>query len=224
MISYLSGQIFEASEGKCTLLIQQGISKIGYLIHTPLGHSYSNLTEGEVAEFFIHNHVREDAFELFGFKTKVEREVFLTLLGVNGIGPKGAMGILSKIEIETLVNAVLSGDKDALTGIPGVGKKTAERMMLELADPLKKKMEQGLLPMRGSSGRKETSVTGSGEVSTGALSGGFQQFSDAKEALLSLGYKENEVLNAFRKLRDQNLLVSGRNTSEVVRLSLKELK
>jgi holliday junction DNA helicase RuvA len=223
MISYVAGSVLETSEGKCTVLIQQGLSKIGYLVNVPQSAAYANLSEGEVCEFFVHHHVREDASELFGFKTKVEREVFLTLLGVNGIGPKGAMGILTKIEISTLVEAVLTGDKEALTSVPGVGKKTAERMMIELADPLKKKMDQGLLPFLKGAQTSGSSLQ-SGTAALSAAVGGFHQFSEAKEALISLGYKDAEVLNAFKKLREQGHLVTGKNTSEVVRLSLKELK
>ena len=222
MISYLSGPLLEATEGRCTVAISAGTSKIGYAVHTPHGSAYQTLVEGENCEFFIHTHVREDALELFGFRTKGEREVFLTLLGVNGIGPKGAMGILSKVELGTLIDAVLTGDKSMLTGIPGIGKKTAERMILELGDPLKKKMEAGLLPMKGL-----TSIGGTGTASGAAgviSSAAFAQYAEAKEALVGLGYRELEIQKAFARLRDAGQLTGERKTAEVVRMSLKELK
>lgn len=216
MISYIEGKITDHSDGKCTVLLEMGASKIGYQLHVPQSSNYNFLNEGEVSEFFIHSHVREDAFDLYGFKTKIEKEVFLTLLTVNGIGPKGALGILSKIELETLMDAIFTENKEALTSIPGIGKKTAERMMIELKDPLKKKFESGLL---GHSKMK----TNESSVNTSKLHNVFAKFIEAKEALLSLGYKENEIQFTFRKLEEAGLLTKDKTTSEVIKLSLKEL-
>ena len=114
---------------------------VGYSVNVPRNSQYELLPNGKVIELFIHTHVREDQLDLYGFATKSEKELFLTLLSVNGIGPKGALSILSGADTSQLVQAIIEGDKALLTKLPGVGKKTAERMVLELSDSLRKKMD-----------------------------------------------------------------------------------
>lgn len=112
---------------------------VGYDVHVPLSTFYElqKLTAGEPAELFIHTHVREDALVLYGFSSDRERQLFLRLLGVTGIGPKLAQTILSGMPGDELIDALARSDLARLNRIPGVGKKTAERMVLELREKVK---------------------------------------------------------------------------------------
>lgn len=132
MIAHLRGKILEKHPGQ-TILDVQGV---GYDVTIPVS-TFSHLNEiGDEARLFIHTHVREDAISLFGFHTKEEKTVFEKLIGVSGIGPKLAVTILSGLATADLVNSIRTGDLARLTKIPGVGKKTAERMVVELRDKL----------------------------------------------------------------------------------------
>ncbi len=192
MIGYLKGEVFEHVDGRA-LVVTGGV---GYAVSVPQSPSYLSLAAGKSVELFIHTHVREDALDLYAFASKTEKELFLTLLGVGGIGPKVALGILSKVEPGDLIRALLEGDKDALTQIPGVGKKTAERMVLELADPLRKKVDAGAF---GTAGAPAGAVTKGGAVAKGGAS----VFRDAKDALAGLGYREQEISAALNKLMEE---------------------
>src|SRR3954466_12919629 len=132
MIGYLRGQVMEYADGRVLLAVGSRESAVGYSVTVPQGPSYLSILPESSAELFIYTHVREDALDLYGFRTRAEKDVFLTLLTVNGIGPKLALGVLSGADAGPLVRAILDGDKDCLTRIPGVGKKIAERVVLEL--------------------------------------------------------------------------------------------
>lgn len=132
MIAYLRGTILEKHPGQ-TILDVQGV---GYDVTIPVS-TFSHLNQpGDEARLYIHTHVREDAISLFGFHTKEEKNVFERLIGVSGIGPKLAVTILSGLATNELVAAIRNSDLTRLTKIPGVGKKTAERMVVELRDKL----------------------------------------------------------------------------------------
>jgi Holliday junction DNA helicase RuvA len=186
MIGYLRGIVLDHQDGKVVLTVGDAQGAIGYAVNVPLAASYLGLIPGNPTELFVHTHVREDALDLYGFATKLEKDLFLTLLTVNGIGPKGALGILSKIEPQTLISAILSGDKESLTQIPGIGKKTAERVVMELADPLRKKAESGAFGARTTAPKKAAQKDG---VDTSEMA----LIRDAKSALMSLGYREQEI-------------------------------
>jgi Holliday junction DNA helicase RuvA len=133
MISYLDGQVLFV-EGSIAVIKTFGV---GYHVH--LGKSdLEELHDGQKIELYIHTHVREDAFELFGFRSRIDRQIFLLLLSVSGIGPKLALGILSGLSAYDLLAAIGSNDISKLCKIPGIGKKTAERMVLELKDKVSK--------------------------------------------------------------------------------------
>src|SRR5690606_31081959 len=100
---------------------------------------YLSYEFGADCTLFVYTHVREDAMELYGFSTREEKELFLVLIGVSGIGPKAALKVLSAVPPEELIQAIVHGDRAALTRVPGIGKKTAERVVLELSDSLKKR-------------------------------------------------------------------------------------
>ena len=132
MIARLQGRLAEKRPHRVTV----DVHGVGYDLHIPLSTFYGLGEPGSEAVFRVHTHVREDTLALFGFATGLELRVFEALIGVSGIGPKLALAVLSGIEPAELVRAVGRGDVRRLTGIPGIGKKTAERMGLELRDRL----------------------------------------------------------------------------------------
>lgn len=221
MIGFLAGKIMENQDGKLLVTMSMGGgSSVGYQVSTPTSARYDALTVGSSTELYIHTHVREDAFDLIGFLTRAEKEIFLTLLSVNGIGPKGALGILSKVEMTTLLQAVLNDDKDSLTDVPGIGKKTAERIVLELADPLRKKMEAGLLPQEWLVSTPSPAL-GKREMPSGVLMS-TKLFKEAKDALVGLGYREQEITSALKRIQETDKKEFAK-TEEIVKLALKEL-
>src|SRR5258705_3464499 len=130
MIGHLTGRL--ASKAPDQILLD--VAGVGYLVHIPLSTFYELPENESPASLWIHTHVREDALSLYGFLTERERTLFLLLLGVTGIGPRVALTVLSGIPPTELVDALRTQDVRRLVAVPGVGKKTAERMVLELAD------------------------------------------------------------------------------------------
>jgi Holliday junction DNA helicase RuvA len=220
VIGYLNGKFLEVSDGKA-VVIPSG-SGIGYAVALPFSARYETLHAGAPAELWIHSHVREDAFDLYGFLSREEKEIFLTLLTVNGIGPKGALGILSKVEIPTLVRAILGGDQGSLTEIPGIGKKTAERVVVELRDSLRKKAENGRLPPEWMQAAAAVGASGATKAA-GTIAFATLAFKEAKDALVGLGYREQEIVQVLRKVQDAKDAAVTR-TEEVVKQALKELR
>jgi Holliday junction DNA helicase RuvA len=201
MIGYLKGQVLEHADGRMVVVVGPGTGPaIGYLVNVPHGAEYGRFLPGGSVELHVYTHVREDQLELFGFASREEKELFLTLLSVNGIGPKGAMGILSGTEFSQLVSAVAEGDKAFLQKVPGVGKKTAERLVLELADTFRKKAAAGVfgkLAPSVSTALQAGAALGQAKASAAAES---QELRDAREALTGLGYREQEVSAVLKKL------------------------
>lgn len=130
MIGRLTGRL--ASKAPDHVLLEVG--GVGYLVHIPLSTFYDLPEQESPASLWIHTHVREDALALFGFLTEREKALFLLLLGVTGIGPRVALTVLSGMPPAELVEALRKKDARKLVAVPGVGKKTADRMVLELAD------------------------------------------------------------------------------------------
>ena len=130
MIGRLTGRL--ATKAPDQILLD--VAGVGYLVHIPLSTFYELPEVEKPASLWIHTHVREDALSLFGFLTERERSLFLLLLGVAGIGPKVALTVLSGIPPSELVAALRKQDVRRLVAVPGVGKKTAERMVLELSE------------------------------------------------------------------------------------------
>lgn len=135
MIGYLSGLLLKTDPGRVLL----DVNGVGYELHIPLSTYYEiqKIEQGGTASFHVHTHVREDALLLYGFWTERERLVFERLIAVSGIGPRLAQTILSGIPCEDLIAALLQGNPQRLHAIPGIGKKTAERMVLELKDKVR---------------------------------------------------------------------------------------
>jgi holliday junction DNA helicase RuvA len=132
MIGFLRGRVFDKQPNRVTVDVQG----VGYELIVPLSTFYEIGDVGAEVALRVHTHVREDALQLFGFLTDLERQLFERLIGISGIGPKLAVAVLSGIEPREFVSAVNRGDVARLTRVPGIGKKTAERMVLELKDRL----------------------------------------------------------------------------------------
>jgi Holliday junction DNA helicase RuvA len=130
MIAYLTGRLLNRSTK--SVIIDAG--GIGYEVFVPLSTFYGLPNEEEKVSLHIHTHVREDAIQLYGFKTRLEKDLFLMLISVSGIGPKLGLNILSGIGPEELLDAISRGDAMRLQSIPGIGRKTAERITLELRE------------------------------------------------------------------------------------------
>ena len=132
MIAFLRGRILDKQPN----LLIVDVQGVGYLVHVPLSTFYDAGERGAETALHIHTHVREEALQLYGFLTVLEQQLFERLISISGIGPKLAIAVLSGIEPRDLIAAVQRGDLARLTGIPGVGRKTAERIVLELKDRL----------------------------------------------------------------------------------------
>jgi holliday junction DNA helicase RuvA len=132
VIAHLRGTILEKHPNRLVLDVQG----VGYDVFVPLSTFYGLGDPGTAVALRIHTHVREDALTLYGFATLLEQELFERLIGVSGIGPRLALAVLSGIEPIELIRAIERGDVARLTAIPGVGKKTSERVVLELKDRL----------------------------------------------------------------------------------------
>jgi len=181
MIGFLSGEILQSQVtqmGKLLVGLGNDGNRVGYTVLVPRSVSYSRLKTGDPIELYIHTHVREDALDLFGFQTQNEKDLYLILLSVNGIGPKVALGMLSHAEPQQIANVILEKDKAFLNKIPGIGKKTAERIILELSEPIRKHFKFDTKPS---------------QLGLGATSAKMENQSiayEAREALVGLGYKD----------------------------------
>ena len=172
MIGSLKGKIIHKTE-KFLILETSGV---GYKINVSPDTLSQLKKQGNETMFWIHTHVREDTLDLYGFLDYPELEFFEMLLGVSGIGPKSALAILGITSIETLRHAIATGDTSYLTKISGIGRKTAEKIVIELRDKIAEKVSQ--------LGEK----TLQGEL-------------DTLEALKSLGYSQNEARAALKKVK-----------------------
>jgi Holliday junction DNA helicase RuvA len=139
MIGFLRGRVLDKQPNRIIIDVQG----VGYDVVVPLSTYYETGEPGAEVALRVHTHVREEAIQLFGFKTVLEQQLFERLIGISGIGPKLAVAVLSGIETRELIGAVQRGDVARLTRVPGVGKKTAERMLLELKD----RLDQFAVPM-----------------------------------------------------------------------------
>ncbi len=203
MISYIKGELAGVTEEKA--IIEAG--GIGYGIYMP-GKDLAQLPGiGEQLKIHTYLNVREDAMQLFGFLTGDELEVFRLLITVNGIGPKGGLGILSALSADELRFAVMAGDVKAITAAPGIGKKTAERLILDLKDKLK--MEDIL------ERQPEEADLRSGTV-------GNDVQTEAVEALVSLGYGSAESLRAVREAVKENQ-ETGLGAEALLKIALKKM-
>jgi holliday junction DNA helicase RuvA len=177
MIASLTGRLIR----RATDYLIVDVSGVGYQVFVPLS-SYAGLPEdGEAVSLHIHTHLREDSLSLFGFLTEAEKNMFLLLIGVSGIGPKLALAVLSSLSVPDLSHAIQASDDSRLYSVSGIGKKTAARMVLELKDKVKD-LGPSVSLQEGSA-----SLGGNGE--------------DAISALVNLGYKKPLAEEAVKKIR-----------------------
>ena len=182
MIARIHGTLVQKAVQHCVV----DVHGTGYRVVVPLTTFYELPETGQQVILHIHTHVREDAISLYGFHTAEEREVFQLMISVSGIGPKLAVNVLSGIDARELVRAVVEGDLKRLTGIPGVGRKTAERMILELKEKVAKLEREG-------------------DAGIVAVQTGLQIQDDALSALINLGYRLPVAKDAVdRVLRDES--------------------
>jgi Holliday junction DNA helicase RuvA len=194
MIGSLIGLI---KEKKPSLLLLE-VNGVGYEIHVPLSTSFQLPKNGESAYLLTHLVVREDQHTLYGFATEEERKLFRTLIKISGVGAKMALTILSGINVNGFVQSVINEDIDTLVHLPGIGKKTAERLIVEMKDRVE-----------GITDNLESSASSTSENST---------VIEARNALVNLGYKNNEA----KKILD-NIDTKGLSVEELLRQALKSL-
>jgi Holliday junction DNA helicase RuvA len=198
MISHLRGRLLEKHPNRVTIDVQG----VGYDAHVPLSTFYGLPEPGGEVSLRVHTHVREDALLLYGFATRLELQLFERLIGVSGIGPKLALAVLSGIEPNDLIAAIRHGDIARLTGIPGIGKKTAERIGLELKDKL-----AGFVPSEPAH-------------ASGAASAGESMRTDVLSALINLGYHRPLAERAVDAAMKSN---SPASFEQTLKLALREL-
>ena len=184
MIARLAGILLEKSPERIIVDVQG----VGYEVRVPLS-TYGVLpAPGETVHVLVHTHVREDSLSLYGFSTPRERHLFEKMISVSGVGPKLALALLSGLSPEELVTAILSGNTQPLGRVPGVGRKTAERLVVDLRDKL------GAVLLSGEPGSTAQSRP-QGESGEGAL------VADVHSALLNLGYSAREAERALNEAR-----------------------
>lgn len=204
MISYLSGVIKERHGGDMILAVgSESNGWVGYHVRTPDHPRYEAMIVGEKTEAYIYSHIREDAFDLYGFMNAAEKNLFMTLLSVSGVGPKMGLGLLSHTDANGIIEMILSEDKAGLTNISGVGKKTAERMVLELKDTIEKKQAQGLF------GKASAVKTANGKSATTVAHNTI--FIEAYLALQGLGFKEIQAKQMVEQALKRNSALNSSN-------------
>lgn len=196
MFYYVSGTVAEI--GPNLAVIDCG--GVGYACATT-NYTISRLKKGERAKLFTYLHVREEIFELFGFSSQQELRSFKMLIGVSGVGPKAALAILSSTTPNNLALSIVTGDEKALTAAPGIGKKIAQRIILELKDKLAK---------------EQTSFSSDGPVPVIAA-GGASKAGEASAALAVLGYGTPEIAAALKGVDMEQPL------EEIIRQALKKM-
>ena len=185
MISYIRGELCDIEEQKAIV----DVNGVGYGIYMPQQALSLLPPMGQQVKIHTYLNIREDAMQLFGFVTKEDLNVFRLLIGVNGIGPKAGLNILSCLSPDELRFAVLSGDAKAISATPGIGKKTAEKLILELKDKLN---IEDMLEHAAHGGDSEDLASGTDTASN-------TMQAEAVQALTALGYGSAESLRAVKK-------------------------
>lgn len=198
MIGQLTG-ILSTKQPPHLLLDVKGV---GYEVEAPMSTFYSLPEPGQAVQLLIHTHVREDALQLYGFATTAERELFRSLIKVSGVGAKLALTILSGIEVSSFVQCIQAEDSTALTRLPGVGKKTAERLIVEMKDKL------------GQSPAISMPLNAGGQVTRSS------PLEEAVTALITLGYKPPEASRMVRAIPEPD---TNGSTEDIIRLALKTI-
>jgi Holliday junction DNA helicase RuvA len=192
VIARLKGEVWEALPGRVVV----GAGGVGYLVQLPLStYDQMNPLEGDLIDLRIYQHVRENSLTLYGFARDEEKDVFMLLIDrVSGIGPATALAVLGGLPVEGFKQAVIQGDAAGISGVKGIGKKTAERIILELKDKV------GVVETWDSDPNRTDSAR------------------DAEMGLMALGFKQAEARRAVdRVLKEQ----PGADSAELIRLGLR---
>lgn len=200
MIAYVRGVLAETRED--SIVVEAG--QIGFNIQVP-GNVLGLLPSiGSEVKIYTYTHVREDAFLLYGFMTRDDLEIFKKCISVNGIGPKGGLALLSVMNADALRFAILSGDAKAIAKAPGIGARTAERLILELRDKVK----------------PEAAFAAAGALTENLTEGsGHAQKQEAVEALVALGYSSAEALKAVNQISHSEEM----DSEAILRAALKNI-
>lgn len=197
MYAFIEGKV--ADKGPNELVILAG--GVGYLINCSMNTLAGAPSAGETMRVYTHLSVKEDAMELYGFATREEKSMFLRLISVSGVGPKTALGLLSAMPLKDLSLAIVLGDVNALSRAPGIGKKTAQRIALELKDKVSQEDVESAAPAGFTAATPEADAA-----------------QEAILALQSLGYTQQEARMAIGKVRGQS-----DHTDELIRLALRAM-
>ena len=192
------GSLIGLIKDKKPSLVLLEVNGVGYEVHIPLSTSFQLPNNGESTFILTHLVIRDDQHTLYGFATEEERKLFRTLIKISGVGAKMALTILSGINVNGFVHSVINEDVDTLVHLPGIGKKTAERLIVEMKDKIQ-------------------DVTDSPELSGSAASDN-NMLLEARNALVNLGYKSSEA----RKILDK-IDTTGLEVEELLRQALKSL-
>jgi Holliday junction DNA helicase RuvA len=190
VIGFLHGELLSKEPTRLLIAVQG----VGYEVEAPMSTFLSLPPAGTQVSLHIHHVLREDASLLFGFSTEAERALFRALLKVNGVGPKMALAILSAVDAATFQRAIAESDVAGLTRIPGVGRKTAERLLVEMRDHF------------------------TATPAPGGLSPAWSPRDEALHALLALGYKPAEATRMLEKVHNE-----GASTEELIRAALRSV-
>ena len=199
MISYVRGELAAVEADKAVV----DVGGIGYAVFMPQQSLALLPPAGSEVKIHTYLNVREDAVQLFGFLTRDDLEIFRLVIGVSGIGPKGGLNILSCLSPDELRFAVMSNDVKAISAAPGIGKKTAEKLILELKDKLR---IEDVLEHAASEGRSAGATAPGGAVAT-----------EAVQALVALGYGSTEALQAVKQVE----ISEDMEVEEVLKAALK---
>ena len=199
MIASLTGRL--AFKAPTHLILD--VHGVGYEAYIPLSTYYGLPNLSDNISLSVHTHVREDAIQLFGFLTSQEKDAFVLLTSVSGIGPKLALSVLSALPVPDLVAAIQSGDVEKLTTVPGIGHKSASRLVLELKDKVGK-LQPGLSPASEAPRQGQDAI-----------------FDDALSALVNLGYRPQDAKEALKHVKKSN--TESIVLKDMIRESLKEL-
>jgi len=189
MYAYLHGILADIEEDNCVI----DINGIGYNVKVSPQTIFRMPGIGETVKLYTYTSVREDAFMLYGFLSKADLEMFKKVITVNGIGPKGGLSLLSHMDADSLRFAILSEDVKTISQAPGIGKKTAERIILDLKDKLP--IDAGII----------AAEIAQGQIADEASA----QIAEAIEALTALGYSKAEATRAVRKVEGAENMDSG---------------
>ena len=192
------GSLIGLIKDKKPSLVLLEVNGVGYEVHIPLSTSFQLPNNEESTFIQTHLVIRDDQHTLYGFATEEERKLFRTLIKISGVGAKMALTILSGINVNGFVQSVINGDVDTLVHLPGIGKKTAERLIVEMKDKIQ-------------------DVTDSPEL-TGSAASDYNMLLEARNALVNLGYKSSEA----RKILDK-IDTTGLEVEELLRQALKSL-